>query len=60
MQDILQIVGTIVVYSMVLGAIPIFLLHVVRSLAEQRRRLKELQARVDLLESRVGQYERVT
>ena len=60
MQDILQIVGTIVVSSMVLGAIPIFLLHVVRSLAEQRRLLKELRARVDLLESRVGRYERVT
>jgi hypothetical protein len=60
MGDLLQIVGIIVVYSMVLGAIPIFLLHVVRSIAEQRTRLKELQARVDLLEARVGQYERVT
>jgi hypothetical protein len=60
MGDILQIVGIIVVYSMVLGAIPLFLLHVVRSIAEQRTRLKELQARVDLLEARVGQYERVT
>ena len=60
MRDMLQVVGIIVVYSMVLGAIPIFLLHVVRSLAEQRTRLKELQARVDLLEARAGQYERVT
>jgi hypothetical protein len=60
MRDILQIVGMIVVYSMVLGGIPIFLLHVVRSIAEQRMRSKELEARVDLLEARVGQYERVT
>ena len=60
MGDILQLVGIIVVYSMVLGAIPIFLLHVVRGIAEQQTRLKELQARVDLLEARIGQYERVT
>jgi hypothetical protein len=60
MGDVLEIIGIIVVYSMVLGAIPIFLLHVVRSIAEQRTRLKELQARVDLLEARVGQYDRVT
>ena len=60
MGDILQIVGITVVYSMILGAIPIFLLHVVRGIAEQRARLKELQARVDLLEARVGQYDRVT
>lgn len=60
MGDILQIVGIIIVYSMVLGAIPIFLLHVVRSIAEQRSRLKDLQARVDVLEARIGQYERVT
>jgi hypothetical protein len=60
MGDVLQIVGIIVVYSMALGAVPIFLLHVVRSMAEQRTRLRELQARVDLLEARIGQYERVT
>lgn len=59
MTDMLEIIGRIVVYSMVLGAIPIFLLHVVRGLAEQRRRLRALEARVDLLEARAGKYERV-
>jgi hypothetical protein len=60
MGDVLQTIGIILTYSIVLGAIPVFLLHVVRSLADQRTRLKELQARVDLLEARAGQYERVT
>jgi hypothetical protein len=60
MTDVLQIVGLVIVYSIILCAFPIFLLHVVRSLAEQRTRLKELQARVDLLEARAGRYERVT
>jgi BMFP domain-containing protein YqiC len=45
---------------MILCALPLFLLHVVRGLAEQRTRLKELQARVDLLEARAGRSDRVT
>ena len=57
MGDILQIIGIVVASSMLLGAIPIFLLHVVRSIADQRRRLQALQARVDLLEARAGQYD---
>jgi hypothetical protein len=60
MGAVLQVVGIIIVYVMLLGALPLFLLHVVRNMADQRARLKELQARVDLLEARVGQDERVT
>lgn len=59
MTDLIQIIGIIVIYTMLLAALPIFLLHLVRSLADGRRRLNELQARVDLLEARVGQYGRV-
>ena len=60
MMDVIEVIGIIVVYSMLLGAIPLFLLHLLRSLADQRTRLKEFQARVDLLEARAGSYERVT
>lgn len=59
MTDILHIVGIVIYYSLLLGALPIFLLHLVRSLSDGRRRLDELQSRLDLLEARVGQYPRV-
>ena len=60
MTDVLQIASLVVVYFMILCALPLFLLHVVRSLAEQRTRLRELQASVDLLEARAGRSDRVT
>ena len=59
MTDVLPVIGRIVVFFMLLAAVPIFVLHVVRSLAELRARVKELQSRVDLLEARASQYERV-
>lgn len=60
MTEMLQMFSRIVLYFIVLAAVPLFLLHVVRGLADQRTRLKELQSRVDLLEARAGQYERAS
>jgi hypothetical protein len=52
-----------VISSILLGAVPIFLLYVVRRLADLTRRQKELDARLarlERLEAQAGQYERVT
>ncbi len=60
MTGVLEIIGLILRISIVLGAVPIFLLYVVRTLAEQRRRLRELQARVELLEARAARAAQLT
>jgi hypothetical protein len=60
MSDVLEILWIILVYSITLGLVPILLLYVARKWAAERKRLDELQARVDLLEARDGNSDRVT
>lgn len=51
MNDALEILGIIVVSSILLGALPLLLLYVLRRLDADRKRIDELQARVDQLEA---------
>ena len=63
MSDWWEIIRIAVMSSILLGAVPIFLLYVVRRLADLTRRQKELDARLarlEHLEAQAGQYERVT
>jgi len=63
MSDWWEIIRIAVMSSILLGAVPIFLLYVVRRLADLTRRQKELDARLarlERLEAQAGQYERVT
>jgi hypothetical protein len=60
MADVWEIIRIAVVASVLLGAVPIFLLYLVRRLATMSRRLNDLHARVERLETRASAFERVT
>ncbi len=60
MSDAWEIIRTAAVSAVLLGAVPVFLLYVVRRLADVSRRLDELNSRLEQLEAQAGQYERVT
>lgn len=50
----LEIIGVVVTTSVVLGFLPMVLLYILRRLDAERKRLDELEARVERLESRTA------
>jgi hypothetical protein len=60
MSDMWEIIRIAVVSAILLGTVPIFLLYLVRRPTGRTRRLNELEACLERLETRAAQYERVT